>query len=115
MTSEALTVPAVALGTWAWGDSGEPGDGYFGSRLSESGLREIVEKAQSNGLTSWDTAVAYGMGRSETALARALAGCHRGEYQLSTKFTPQMAGDGDDPVADMLEQSLDRLRRHLIW
>ncbi|WP_240489930.1 aldo/keto reductase [Actinomadura atramentaria] len=33
----------------------------------------------------------------------------RGEYRLSTKFTPQIAGDGDDPVADMLAQSLDRL------
>ncbi|MBS2548333.1 aldo/keto reductase [Catenulispora sp. NL8] len=109
MTSNALTVPAVALGTWAWGDSGQPGDGYFGSRLSQSGLREVVEKAQSNGFTLWDTAVAYGMGRSETVLAQALAGYDRSEYQLSTKFTPQLAGDGADPVADMLEQSLERL------
>ncbi|MFI0719129.1 aldo/keto reductase [Streptomyces sp. NPDC021224] len=109
MTSNALTVPAVALGTWAWGDSGEAGDGYFGSRLSESGLREVVETAQSSGFTLWDTAVAYGMGRSETVLSRALTGLDRGKYQLSTKFTPQLAGDGDDPVADMLAQSLDRM------
>ncbi|MFC8100279.1 aldo/keto reductase [Streptomyces sp. NPDC057363] len=110
MTSKALAVPAVALGTWAWGDSGEAGDGYFGSQLSETSLREVVEKAQSNGFTLWDTAVAYGMGRSETALAQALTGYRRSEYQLSTKFTPQLAGDGDDPVADMLEQSLERMR-----
>jgi aryl-alcohol dehydrogenase-like predicted oxidoreductase len=109
MTSKALTVPAVAVGTWAWGDSGEAGDGYFGSRLSESGLREAVEKAMSNGFTLWDTAMVYGMGRSETVLAQALTGYDRGEYQLSTKFTPQIAGEGEDPVADMLEQSLDRL------
>jgi 1-deoxyxylulose-5-phosphate synthase len=109
MTSKALTVPPVALGTWAWGDSGEEGDGYFGSRLSESGLREVVEKAQSNGFTLWDTAAAYGMGRSETVLAQALKGYERSEYQLSTKFTPQLAGDGADPVADMLEQSLERM------
>ena len=109
MTSKALTVPAVALGTWAWGDSGEAGDGYFGSQLSKSGLREVAEKAQSNGFTLWDTAVAYGMGRSETALAQALTGYDRSEYQLSTKFTPQIAGDGDNPVAGMLEQSLDRM------
>ncbi|POM22563.1 L-glyceraldehyde 3-phosphate reductase [Actinomadura rubteroloni] len=109
MKSKTLAVPAVALGTWAWGDSGEPGDGYFGSELSESGLREVVEKAHSNGFTLWDTAVAYGMGRSETVLAQALKGYDRSEYQLSTKFTPQIAGDGDDPVADMLEESLDRL------
>jgi aryl-alcohol dehydrogenase-like predicted oxidoreductase len=109
MTSKALTVPAAALGTWAWGDSGEAGDGYFGSRLSESALREVVDKAQAGGFTLWDTAMVYGMGRSETVLARALSGYDRGDYQLSTKFTPQIAGDGDDPVADMLRQSLDRL------
>jgi aryl-alcohol dehydrogenase-like predicted oxidoreductase len=109
MTSTALTVPAVAMGTWAWGDSGEAGDGYFGSRLSESALREVVDKAQAGGFTLWDTAMVYGMGRSETVLARALSGYDRGDYQLSTKFTPQIAGDGDDPVADMLRQSLDRL------
>ncbi|WP_040830194.1 aldo/keto reductase [Nocardia jiangxiensis] len=109
MTSKTLTAPAVALGTWAWGDSGEVGDGYFGSQLTESGLREVVEKAQSNGFTLWDTAVVYGMGHSETVLAQALKGYARSEYQLSTKFTPQVAGDGDDPVADMLEQSLDRM------
>jgi aryl-alcohol dehydrogenase-like predicted oxidoreductase len=109
MTSKTLTVPAVALGTWAWGDSGELGDGYFGSQLTATGLREVVEKAQANGFTLWDTAVAYGMGRSETVLAQALKGYARGEYQLSTKFTPQAAGNGDDPVADMLEQSLDRM------
>jgi aryl-alcohol dehydrogenase-like predicted oxidoreductase len=57
----------------------------------------------------WDTAVVYGMGRSEAVLAQALKGYDRSEYQLSTKFTPQIAGDGDDPVADMLEQSLDRM------
>jgi aryl-alcohol dehydrogenase-like predicted oxidoreductase len=49
------------------------------------------------------------MGRSETVLAQVLTGYDRSEYQLSTKFTPQLAGEGDDPVADMLEQSLDRM------
>lgn len=109
MTSKTPTAPAVALGTWAWGDSGEAGDGYFGSELTASGLREVVEKAHSNGFTLWDTAAVYGMGRSETVLAQALKGYARNEFQLSTKFTPQIAGDGDDPVADMLEQSLDRM------
>ena len=118
MTNKALTVPEVALGTWAWGDSGTAGEGYFGSQLSEAGLREVVDKAQSNGFTLWDTAVVYGMGRSETVLARALKGYDRGEYQLSTKFTPQVAGDGADPVADMLEQSLERMSTDyvdLLW
>lgn len=109
MTSTRLTAPPIVLGTWAWGDSGEAGDGYFGSRLTESVLREVVERAQANGLTMWDTAMVYGMGRSETVLAQALKPFNRDEYQLSTKFTPQVAGAGEDPVADMLEQSLQRL------
>lgn len=108
MTNEKST-PTVALGTWAWGDSGEAGDGYFGSQMTQSSLREVVAQAQSNGFTLWDSAVAYGMGRSESVLAEALKGYHRGEYQLSTKFTPQIAGEGEHPVAEMLEKSLSRL------
>jgi aryl-alcohol dehydrogenase-like predicted oxidoreductase len=49
------------------------------------------------------------MGRSETVLGEVLKRCARSDYQLSTKFTPQAAGPGNDPVADMLEQSLARL------
>lgn len=109
MTSKELALPPVALGTWAWGDSGAAGDGYFGSVLSETSLREVVDRAMANGFTLWDTAVVYGMGRSETVLGQALKGYDRSEYQLSTKFTPQAAGDGDDAVASMLAQSLDRL------
>lgn len=109
MTTTPLNPPAVALGTWAWGDSGEAGDGYFGSRLTESTLREVVEAAQSSGYTYWDTAAVYGSGRSETVLARALTGYDRSDYQLSTKFTPQFAGDGENPVADILKGSLARL------
>ncbi|OJY78653.1 MULTISPECIES: aldo/keto reductase [unclassified Rhizobium] len=109
MTIDYLKVPTVALGTWAWGDSGETGDGYFGSSLTQAGLEELVEKAFTAGFTLWDTAAVYGMGRSETVLGKVLERYARGDYQLSTKFTPQAAGTSDDPVADMLEQSLARL------
>ncbi|MCF8611024.1 aldo/keto reductase [Gordonia sp. HY285] len=101
--------PTVALGTWAWGDTGESGDGIFGSRFTESDIAEIVDRGQSSGLTFWDTAAIYGMGRSETVLAHALSGYERGDYQISTKFTPRIAGDGENPVADMLNESLTRL------
>lgn len=103
------TALGTAVGTWAWGDSGESGDGYFGSGLSEASLQEVVDKAMAGGLTLWDTAVVYGMGRSESVLGRALRAYDRSDYQLSTKFTPQVAGDRDDAVAQMLEESLERL------
>ncbi len=109
MTSDNLKIPPVALGTWAWGDSGETGDGYFGSPLTRAGLEDIADKAHAAGFTLWDTAMVYGMGRSETVLGEVLKRYARSDYQLSTKFTPQAAGTGDDPVADMLEQSLARL------
>ncbi len=109
MTSDNLKIPSVALGTWAWGDSGEAGDGYFGSPLTRAGLEDIADKAHAAGFTLWDTAMVYGMGRSETVLGEVLKRYARSDYQLSTKFTPQAAGTGDDPVADMLEQSLVRL------
>ncbi|BCM16423.1 aldo/keto reductase [Mesorhizobium sp. J8] len=109
MTIDRLKTPKVALGTWAWGDSGETGDGYFGSPLTRTSRDEIADKAHAAGFTLWDTAAVYGMGRSETVLGEVLKRFPRGDYQLSTKFTPQAAGPGADPMADMLEQSLARL------
>ncbi|MGN6324982.1 aldo/keto reductase [Pseudolysinimonas sp.] len=110
MTNDTTQHGIAALGTWAWGDSGRTGDGWFGSELDEAALDDIADKAHDAGFTMWDTAVVYGMGRSETVLGQVLRRFRRDDYQLSTKFTPQAAGTGPAPVADMLEQSLTRLR-----
>jgi aryl-alcohol dehydrogenase-like predicted oxidoreductase len=109
MTIDKLKTPTFALGTWAWGDSGVSGNGYFGSSLAQAALEEVADKAHAAGFTLWDTAIVYGMGHAETVLGKVLKRFPRSDYQLSTKFTPQAAGAGADPVADMLEQSLARL------
>lgn len=109
MNMRTLKTPTIALGTWAWGDSGKIGDGYFGSGLTQAGLEEIADKAHAAGFTLWDTAAVYGMGHAETMLGRVLSRFPRDTYQLSTKFTPQAAGTGENPVSDMLDQSLARL------
>jgi len=109
MASSELEKSTVALGTWAWGDSGQSGDGYFGSTLTEAGLNEIADRAHAAGFNLWDTALVYGMGRSEKVLGKVLSRFDRADYRLSTKFTPQIAGDGADPVAEMLERSLENL------
>ncbi|TPI36004.1 aldo/keto reductase [Mesorhizobium sp. B3-1-9] len=109
MRTDNLKTPTVALGTWAWGDSGETGNGYFGSHLTQAGLEEAADKAHAAGFTLWDTALVYGMGRSETVLGEVLKRYARSGYQLSTKFNPRIARTSDDPVADMLQQSLANL------
>lgn len=109
MAHKIMKTPKVALGTWAWGDSGEAGNGYFGSTLEQTALEALADKAHAAGFTLWDTALAYGGGRSEQVLGKVLNRFERDAYQLSTKFTPQMAGDGADPMADMLERSLANL------
>ena len=112
--TENMKTPKIALGTWAWGDNGQAGNSYFGSAMTHDSLQEVVDKAIAAHLNLWDTAAVYGMGHSETVLGQLLATHDRAEYQLSTKFTPQIAGAGDTPVADMLNESLKRLRTDYI-
>ncbi|WP_097462136.1 aldo/keto reductase [Mangrovitalea sediminis] len=114
MSIERLNIPQVALGTWAWGDCNETDDAYFGSHFILDDLQAIADNAHSKGFCLWDTATVYGMGRSEERLRDVLKRFSRRDYQLSTKFTPQVAGAGANPVADALEQSLERLGTNYI-
>lgn len=107
------TTPKIVLGTWAWGDT--PDGQVFGNHLTATDLKPVVDDAMAAGLTLWDTAYAYGSGASEDKLGDLLQDYPRGSYQLSTKFTPQMAtGDSDHEVADMLAGSLKRLHTDYI-
>jgi aryl-alcohol dehydrogenase-like predicted oxidoreductase len=47
---------------------------------------EAVREAYRSGMTTIDTAPAYGFGRSEELVSKALAGIPRSSYQLLTKF-----------------------------
>jgi len=101
--------PKIALGTWSWGAGFAGGDQVFGNHLGESELKAVFDTAMENGLNLWDTATVYGMGASEDILGTFVRTYPSGEIILSTKFTPQIAGDGADPVADMCEASRKRL------
>lgn len=98
----------IALGTWSWGTGAVGGDQVFGNHLETEELKPVFDEAMANGLNLWDTAVVYGMGASETVLSAFTKTRKREDVLISTKFTPQIAGDSADPVADMLAGSLER-------
>lgn len=100
--------PLIALGTWSWGTGAVGGDQVFGNHLEAEELKPVFDEAMANGLSLWDTAVVYGMGASETVLSTFTKSRKREDMLISTKFTPQIAGDTANPVADMLAGSLER-------
>ena len=74
-------VSVIGLGTWQLGaDWGE---------VSESDAREVLEAAHASGVTFYDTADAYGDGRSEQFLGRFAA--HHGDVFVATKMGRRVA------------------------
>jgi len=107
-----LTIPRVALGCGNFGGVGSAPE-FFGHGLTEEQAYELMDAAWELGITHFDTADAYGGGRSEQAIGRWIAS--RGvRPQLTTKtFNPMRAG-GDhglrpERIARQLLASLDRL------
>ena len=101
-------LPSIVLGTWSWGAGFAGGDQVFGNNLGVEELKPVFDEAMANGLNLWDSAVVYGMGASETLLSAFTKKCKRKDVFISTKFTPQIAADSANPVADMLAGSLER-------
>lgn len=101
--------PSIALGTWSWGVGAAGGDQVFGNHLDSEALRPVFEAAMKEGLNLWDTAAVYGMGSSEDILGSFVKEYGDQNVILSTKFTPQIAENCDDPVDKMCGDSLKRL------
>jgi len=100
-------IPPIALGTWSWGTGEAGGDAIFGNYLAEADLKPVFDAAMDAGFNLWDTAAVYGMNASENILASFMKS--REGVLLSTKFTPQLAGDNDQAVEELLAGSLTRL------
>lgn len=99
----------IALGTWAWGAGAFGGDKVFGSKTDVENLKPVFDAAMRAGLSLWDTATAYGMGESEKILGSLAKEYKRGDVQISTKFTPQIAEFYDDNVEKMADASIERM------
>src|ERR1051326_7171335 len=88
-----LAISRVALGCGNFGGVGSA-PAFFGQGLTPDPAVGLMDAAWEFGLTHFDTADAYGGGRSETAIGRWIAS--RGvRPQLTTKtFNPMRAGGG---------------------
>ena len=113
-TPTAKRWSAIGLGTWQFGSRewGYGGD-YAGSGGSDGEAARIVARALELGITVFDTAEVYGLGRSERILGDALDAAHADPETtvVASKVFPVL------PVGPVVEQrgvaSSARLRRPL--
>ncbi len=107
-----LSVARIALGCGNFGGVGSAPE-FFGQGLTGDQALELMDAAWAAGIEHFDTADAYGGGRSEQAIGRWIRS--RGvRPQLTTKtFNPMLAGAdhglAPDRIARQLRSSLDRL------
>ena len=107
-----LTVARIALGCGNFGGVGSAPQ-FFGQGLTDDQALELMDAAWAAGIEHFDTADAYGGGRSERAIGRWIRS--RGvRPRLTTKtFNPMLDGAdhglAPDRIARQLRSSLDRL------
>ncbi len=109
-----MTLPKIALGAWSWGVGAAGGDQVFGNHLSAEELKPVFDKAMEYGLNLWDTAAVYGEGTSESILGNFVKDADRKDVILSTKFTPQIAGDSPSAMQEMIDGSKKRLHTDVV-
>lgn len=109
-----MTLPKIALGAWSWGVGAAGGDQVFGNHLFEEELKPVFDKAMECGLNLWDTAAVYGEGTSERILGNFVKDADRKDVILSTKFTPQIAGDSPYAMQEMIDGSKKRLHTDVV-
>ena len=113
-TNRNTNMPKIALGAWSWGAGAAGGDQVFGNHLSEEELKPVFDRAMECGLNLWDTAAVYGEGSSERILGNFVKEVSGEKVILSTKFTPQIAGDSPDAMREMIDGSRERLHTEVI-
>ncbi|MGD1859816.1 MAG: aldo/keto reductase [Leptolyngbyaceae cyanobacterium] len=100
------TIPALGVGTWAWGDA------FFwsyGKDYVEADLLAAFQASIDAGVPFFDTAEVYGLGESERLIGR-----FRPQVEppvtIATKYFPLPWRWSSDAVAETLTASLERLQ-----
>ena len=102
-----IQVSEVGLGCWALGGAsfrgGQP-SGWSGSDILQS--LETVRRAWDLGVTFYDTADAYGRGKSEVLVGLGLLG-HKDQAVIATKVGNSLAAPGQDFSSEYIRGALD--------
>src|SRR5947207_9348058 len=105
-------VERIALGGGPFGGLGSNPE-YFGQGTSEEDAFTLMDAAWELGIRRFDTADAYGGGRSETAIGRWLAATGNHPAIATKTYNPMGFGAdhglGRERVLRQLESSLERL------
>jgi len=107
-----VTVPALGVGTWAWGDKSTWGMDGYDADLTRDSIREAWEASIDAGVTLFDTAEVYGRGESERIIGGLLAGDpgRATSVVVATKFMPSpWKLNVRGALLSSLRASLDRL------
>lgn len=107
---EGPTVPALGVGTWAWGDSLF---WTYGKDYSDADLQAAFQASLGAGINFFDTAEIYGLGESERLLGRFWQAADQ-PVAIATKYFPLPWRFTDSAVTDALSESLARLQRDRI-
>jgi aryl-alcohol dehydrogenase-like predicted oxidoreductase len=105
-----IYIPPMGVGAWAWGDRIMWG---FGSGYGQEDVKNAFEASIENGLIFFDTAEAYGSGRSEKFLGEFAPGGRAPSGQevvIATKFFPFPWRLTGSTLLNALRRSLKRLR-----
>ena len=103
-----LSVSRIILGCGNFGGIGSAPQ-FFGQGESREEAFALMDAAVDDGITVFDTADAYGGGRSERWIGEWLAERGRGEVRVTTKVFHSVEGDAADHGL-----APDRIRRQVL-
>lgn len=103
--ASGLTVPALGVGIWSWGDTGY---WQYGQNYTRADVSQAYQACLNAGLNFFDTAELYGSGASE----RLLGECYREDGRaiiIASKFAPFPNRFSARTLLQALDASLERL------
>ncbi|AFY81789.1 aldo/keto reductase [Oscillatoria acuminata] len=104
--SNGPTVPTLGIGAWSWGDTLF---WNYGKDYGATQVQEAFHAAVEAGITFFDTAEVYGLGKSEQLLGQFIRQTET-PIQVATKYGPLPWRFTAESVAEAITASLDRLQ-----